>query len=195
MCMGERGRFGIRVLFLLALAGISLTSGCVAERTENVTPDGEAHLTVTSDSFREGGTIPASCGCSGQENCPALEWSGVPERAASLAIVMEDLDFPWLRLTHWIIYNIPPSSSGIASHPSPLPALPDGSIQGLNDFRMIGYRGPCPPRGNAHRYQFTVFALDRVLDSTVPVDRARFNTAIQGAIIGKGTITGFYSRT
>ena len=195
MCMGERGRFGIRVLFLLALAGISLTSGCVAERTENATPDGEAHLTITSDSFREGGTIPASCGCSGQEIFPALAWSGVPARTAGLAIVMEDLDIPWLRLTHWIVYNIPPSSSGIASNIFTAPALPDGSIQGLNDFRTIGYRGPCPPRGNAHRYQFTVYALDRVLDIPGTMDRARFNTATQGAIVGKGTITGFYYRT
>ena len=195
MCMGERGRFGIRVLFLLAMAGLSLTSGCVAERTESATPDGEAHLTITSDSFREGGTIPASYGCSGQDTPPALAWSGVPGRTASLAIVMEDLDIPWLRLTHWIVCNIPPSSSGIASHTSPAPVLPEGSVQGLNDFRTIGYRGPCPPRGNAHRYQFTVYALDRVLDIPGTMDRARFDTATQGAIIGKGTITGFYYRT
>jgi Raf kinase inhibitor-like YbhB/YbcL family protein len=195
MCMGERGRLGIKVLFLLAMAGISLTSGCVAERTESATPEGEAHLTVTSESFREGGTIPAPYGCSGQEISPALAWSGIPARAASLAIVMEDIDIPWLRLTHWIVYNIPPASTGLVSNTSSSPVLPDGSNQGLNDFRTIGYRGPCPPRGNAHRYQFTVYALDRVLDTSGTVDRAAFNTATQGAIIGKGTITGFYYRT
>lgn len=194
MCMGGRGRLGIRVLFLLAMAGLSLTSGCVAERTETVNPEGEAHLTVTSDSFRDGGTIPVSCGCSGQESSPALTWSGVPGRAASLAIVMEDIDIPWLRLTHWIVYNIPTSSPGLASNTSSTPVLPDGSIQGLNDFRTIGYRGPCPPRGNAHRYQYTVYALDRVLDPPGTMDRTVFNSATQGAIIGKGTITGFYYR-
>jgi len=195
MCMGERGRLGIRVFFLLAIAGLSLISGCVAERTESVTPEGEAHLTITSDSFREGGTIPASCGCSGQERSPALAWSGVPARAASLAIVMEDIDIPWLRLTHWIVYNIPPSGAGLTSNTSLSAVLPDGSLQGLNDFRTIGYRGPCPPRGNAHRYQFTVYALDRALDTPGPLDRTGFDTATQGCILGKGTITGFYYRT
>jgi Raf kinase inhibitor-like YbhB/YbcL family protein len=194
MCMGERGILGIRVLLLLAMAGLSLVSGCVAERTESTTPEGEAHLTVTSNSFREGGTIPVSYGCSGQERSPALAWSGVPARAASLALVMEDIDIPWLRLTHWIVYNIPPASTGLVSHTSSSPVLPEGSIQGLNDFRMMGYRGPCPPRGNAHRYRFMVFALDRALDTQGALDRAEFNTATQGAIIGKGTITGFYYR-
>lgn len=195
MCMGGSGRFGLRVLLVLAFTGLGLTAGCLVEGAENSTPESEAHLKILSGSFAEGETISIPPGCIDHETSPALRWSGVPARTACLAIVMEDLDIPWLRFTHWIVYNIPPSSAGIPPDITGDPVLSDGSIQGLNDFHMIGYRGPCPPRGNAHRYRFTVYALDRFLDGSEPMDRTQFNNAIDGAVIGQGAVTGIYCRT
>jgi Raf kinase inhibitor-like YbhB/YbcL family protein len=100
-------------------------------------------------------------GCTGQNISPTLEWSNVPAGTKSFAITAYDPDAPtgsgWW---HWVMYNIPASTTSLAAGAGNGRNAPRGSTQGTTDFGSRGYGGPCPPPGDApHHYKFTVFAL------------------------------------
>ncbi|MDQ6793962.1 MAG: YbhB/YbcL family Raf kinase inhibitor-like protein, partial [Chloroflexota bacterium] len=102
-------------------------------------------FTIKSPSFTEGGAIPRNFSCDGANVSPALEWEGVPDGAAALALIVDDPDAPteepWV---HWVIYNIPPTPDGLAEgvpRDANLPSL-GGAVQGVNTWKTTGYRGP-----------------------------------------------------
>src|SRR5262245_58672457 len=123
-------------------------------------------ITLTSPSFRHEGTIPKRFTCEGPDVSPALQWAGTPAGTKSLALIVDDPDAPdpkapktvWV---HWVLYNIPPSATGLAEAIAPS-GLPAGTKEGVNDWGRTGYGGPCPPIGR-HRYYHKLFALDTVL--------------------------------
>lgn len=185
---------GLSILLLIALTGLILASGCMTGNPGIAGNTSEQRIIVSSAGFIGGETIPARFGCSGEDVSPALSWSGIPAGTKSIAVVMEDLDSPGVRFTHWIIYNIPSGASGLSENISHIPVLGDGTLQGTNSFGRIGYSGPCPPAGTTHRYVFTVFALNRTLDIRGTANRSGFNAATQGAVIANGDLIGLYSR-
>src|SRR5262245_10546005 len=112
-------------------------------------------IQITSNAFLDGEAIPTRYTCDGENVSPALDWSDIPEAAQSLALVCEDPDAPSGLFTHWILYNLPPTTTGLAEGVSTNEQLDNGASQGRNDFNRIGYGGPCPPaKDNAHRYFF-----------------------------------------
>jgi Raf kinase inhibitor-like YbhB/YbcL family protein len=148
---------------------------------------------VTSPAFAEGGTIPKQCTCDGKDISPALEWTGIPEGAKSLALICGDPDAPRGTWVHWVLFNLPANTSGL---PEGLPAsknLDSGAKQGRNDFGEIGYGGPCPPRGT-HRYYFKVYALDRELDLGPGIPKYKLVEAMKGHILAEGQVMGRYGR-
>src|SRR6478672_746406 len=108
-------------------------------------------LSISSPAFAAGGSIPAKYTCEGQDVSPALTWTGVPAGAKSLALIVDDPDAPdpaapkrvWV---HWVLYNVPPTTTGLAEAVPPA-ALPPGTREGTNDWGKTGYGGPCPPIG------------------------------------------------
>ena len=94
---------------------------------------------------------------------------------------------------HWVIFNIPPSLSGLPESIPPKDSLPNGSLQGKNDFRNSGYGGPCPP-GGTHRYFFKLYALDITLQLKPGCTKADLLKAMQGHIVAEGQLMGRYSR-
>jgi hypothetical protein len=93
-----------------------------------------------------------------------------------------------------VLYNLP---AGTRAIPEGLPALgqlPDGALQGRNDFGEIGYGGPCPPPGSPHHYVFTLYALDAKLNLPVGATRAQVEAAMQGNILARGELIGLYQR-
>lgn len=113
-----------------------------------------------------GGTLAAaqvynSFGCTGSNFSPHLAWTGAPPGTSSFVITMYDPDAPtgsgfW----HWVVANVPASTTMIASNASRTPRMPVGSIETRTDFGSVGYGGPCPPAGDQpHRYIFTIHAL------------------------------------
>ncbi len=66
--------------------------------------------------------------------------------------------------------------------------------QGVNDFRKVGYGGPCPPRGPAHRYFFRLYALD--MELTLPLRKTKQDllNAIEGHVLGRAELMGWYMR-
>jgi len=149
---------------------------------------------VKSGSFTEGGTIPQRYTCDGADVSPGLTWAGAPEGTQSLALIADDPDAPVGTWTHWIIWNIPPGNALPEAMPK-TDTLIDGSRQGRNDFKRIGYGGPCPPAGKAHRYFFRLYALSAKLDLKPGASRGDLEGAIQGRVLAKAELMGKYERS
>ncbi|HEY2738915.1 MAG TPA: YbhB/YbcL family Raf kinase inhibitor-like protein [Thermoanaerobaculia bacterium] len=154
-------------------------------------------LTLTSPAFTAGGEIPKIHTCEGDDVSPALQWSGVPAGAASLALIFDDPDAPdpkapkttWV---HWVLYNLPPASTGLPEKVAP-GDLPAGTLEGLNDWKRTGYGGPCPPVGR-HRYFFKLYALDTVQPDLHQPTKAKLEAAMEGHILVKAELIGTYEK-
>ena len=151
-------------------------------------------LAVSSSAFQEGSKIPAQYTCEGQDVSPVLTWGEPPAETQSFALIMDDPDAPVGVFTHWVLFNLPADSCGLSEAVPTQPQLPDGSLQGENDFGKIGYGGPCPPPGRPHRYQFTLYALDQTLDLKAGASKKQVIDAMQGHILAQGRLTGIYQR-
>ncbi len=150
-------------------------------------------IAVRSSAFQEGGMIPAKYTCDGDDMSPPLEWTGIPEGTKSLALISDDPDAPVGTWVHWVMWNVPPTVKGLAQDVSPDPQLPDGSRQGISDFRRPGYGGPCPPSG-VHRYYFQLYALDTTLDLPSSTRKADLVQAMKGHVLAEGQLMGKYRR-
>ncbi|HEV8610659.1 MAG TPA: YbhB/YbcL family Raf kinase inhibitor-like protein [Thermoanaerobaculia bacterium] len=150
-------------------------------------------LEVWSPAFPEGGAIPAKYTCDGKDVSPPLSWSGVPAGTKSLALICDDPDAPAGVWVHWVAYDLPASSTGFPEAVPPREEIPSGGRQGRNDFRKIGYGGPCPPSGT-HRYVFTVSAFDRTVGLPPGATKAQLLAAMRGHVLAEGWLTGKYSR-
>lgn len=194
--MDQMSISGVVGLILIGVIGVFIFSaGCTGQSPAPAEISNVTGIVVLSDGFRDGETIPQQFTCQGEDISPALSWSAIPAGTQSIAILMQDLDSPRPGFTHWIMYNIPPVSTGIPGNITAVPLLPDSSMQGKNDAGRTGYSGPCPPAGNPHRYLITVYALDRSLDRSLILNRTGFDNAINGSIITEGSLTGMYGRT
>ena len=118
---------------------------------------------LSSTFFVPGGMIPKQFTCDGTDVSPALEWSGAPENTKSFSLITDDPDAPVGTWVHWVLYDLPADAKELAEGVRKDEQLSNGARQGRNDFRRIGYGGPCPPPGPAHRYFFKLYALDAVL--------------------------------
>lgn len=152
-------------------------------------------LVLLSSSFPPGGAIPAAYTCQGADRSPELHWSGVPASAKSLALIVDDPDAPDPRApkrtwVHWVLYDLPPTTQAL---PAGVTQLPGGTRQGQNDWKAPGWRGPCPPVGR-HRYHFKLYALDTVLPSLEPSDKASLERAMRGHVLAQGQLIGTYAK-
>lgn len=150
-------------------------------------------MELKSNAFDEGGMIPAKYTCDAENVSPPLSWNSVPDGTKSLALVCDDPDAPVGTWVHWVLFNLPPDSSGLPEHVPPQKELSNGARQGSNDFRKIGYGGPCPP-GGTHRYFFKLYALDTVLDLQAGNTKAALERAMQGQILAEARLMGTYRR-
>lgn len=154
-------------------------------------------LTLQSSAFNNGDRIPPQYTCDGENISPPLDWSGVPEEAQSLVLVIDDPDAPDPRAprmvwTHWIVYNIPTDTHGL---PAAVTAnqLPAGAEQGLNDWKKASYGGACPPVGR-HRYFHKLYALDTKLKLNGKVNKNKIEEAIKGHVIDSAELIGTYEK-
>ena len=150
-------------------------------------------MELRSAAFEEGGMIPKKHTCDGEDISPALEWTSVADGTKSLALICDDPDAPGGTWVHWVIFNIPGGERDLAENIPSQKELPDGSKQGTNDFRKIGYGGPCPP-GGTHRYYFKIYSLDTELDLEAGVTKSQLLQAMKGHVLGEGQLMGKYKR-
>ncbi|WMJ09391.1 YbhB/YbcL family Raf kinase inhibitor-like protein [Nitrosomonas sp. sh817] len=154
-------------------------------------------FTLISTAFSHNAEIPSRHTCDGADTSPALSWSGLPEGTQSLVLIVDDPDAPdpaapKMTWVHWVLYNIPPSASGLTEgiHEKD---LPPGTLQGLNDWKRTGYGGPCPPIGT-HRYFHKLYALDTVLPDLHHPTKAKLEQAMHGHILAQTELIGRYQR-
>ena len=108
-------------------------------------------FSISSSDFQNGGDIPKKFTCDGADVSPELSWVDPPAGTQSFALIADDPDAPAGTWTHWVLYDLRSGTHNLAENVPKVDQLPDGGIQGRNDFRKIGYGGPCPPPGNPHR--------------------------------------------
>lgn len=153
-------------------------------------------LTLTSPAFKQGGKIPSSYTCEGDDVSPPLVFEDVPQGTKSLALVIDDPDAPdpkapqrvWV---HWVVFNLPPETKELAENASAA-GLPAGAVQGVNDFHKKNYGGPCPPIGR-HRYFHKLYALDVRLPAKA-LGKAELEAAMQGHVLGKAELMATHQK-
>lgn len=150
-------------------------------------------LMVKSSAFKEGEMIPKKYTCDGEDISPPLSWEGVPEGTKSIAIICDDPDAPMGTWVHWVLFNLPPGTNTLPEAVPPEAVLENGARHGINDFRKLGYGGPCPPSGT-HRYYFKIYALDIVLGLQSGASKADLLKAMEGHVLSEGQIMGRYKR-
>lgn len=145
----------------------------------------EAALTVTSPDFEHEGEIPGQFTCDGNDSRPTLIVGGIPTGTKSLAVIVEDPDVATTTFSHWIVWNIPPQEI-ISGNSIP-------GIQGTNSLGKTNYLGPCPP-GGTHRYFFKVYALNDLLNLDEEVNKRGLERAMEGHVLAKGELMGWYHK-
>jgi len=152
----------------------------IAERTSEY-----KSLQISSPAFGTNQVIPAQYTCEGKDINPPLEIAGIPEKARSLVLIVDDPDAPGKTWVHWVVWNIP-----ITHH------INENSIpgeQGVNDFKCTAWGGPCPPSGT-HRYFFKAYALDTLLQLSSTTTKKELEQAMGEHILAFGELIGIYNR-
>jgi len=150
-------------------------------------------MEVKSQAFKPGGMIPAKYTCDGADTSPPLTWSDPPAGTKSFALIMDDPDAPVGIWVHWVIWNIPATARALEESVPKTASLPNGARQGTNDFKRIGYGGPCPPSGT-HRYFFKLYALGSTLSLSPETTKSVLEDTMRRHILAQSELIGKYTR-
>ncbi|WP_082837871.1 YbhB/YbcL family Raf kinase inhibitor-like protein [Haladaptatus sp. R4] len=193
-----------RRTFLVGVAGGGVAlSGCTGVRhdgNDRTTRTESRPNTMTefkTTAFEDGGRVPTEFTCSGKDRSPPLEISSVPNDTESLAIIVDDPDAPSGIFTHWLLWNLPPNTHRIGGGVPGSKTVDSlgGARQGTNGFDEIGYRGPCPPKGDGpHTYRFTLYLLDEKLGLDAGAKRDVLLNAMDGKRQGSTRFTAKFGR-
>jgi Raf kinase inhibitor-like YbhB/YbcL family protein len=182
------------VIRSLTLSALTILAACASAPTAPAST-----FELTSPDFSAGGNLPDSVvlnglDCHGPNISPALQWSGAPADTKGFALVLDDYEARGGDgFVHWAAYNIPASATGIAANAGAVEGdLESGGRQAYNDFLKRSYGGPCPPEGPAHKYRFTIYALDllSIDDAGTPMTWRKLRFIIKGHILGQASLMG-----
>jgi Raf kinase inhibitor-like YbhB/YbcL family protein len=183
----------------VGLLALSLACGGGSERVDEGTPTPSPRggqsmgFELTSSAFPNGEAIPRKYTCDGEDISPPLQWVDPPDGAQSFALISDDPDAPVGTWTHWVLYNLPASSTALPEAVPQDADLPDGGSNGKSSWGRLGYGGPCPP-GGTHRYFFKLYALDSQLDLAAGATKEELLKAMEGHILATTETMGLYSR-
>lgn len=147
-----------------------------------------SQLHVSSQSFAHEGNIPDQFTCAGKNIVPHISWTDAPDGAKSFALICDDPDAPKGTWVHWIVFNIPSNVTEVGN------GMPIIGIQGNNSWDKPSYGGPCPPAGKAHRYVFTIYALNTMLNLKLGATKEALLQAMQGHVLAQGVLIGLYQK-
>jgi Raf kinase inhibitor-like YbhB/YbcL family protein len=149
---------------------------------------------ISSPSFSNAGKIPAKFTCSGADVSPELTWTAPPTGTLSFALIADDPDAPVGTWVHWVVFDLPANTTTLPENVPKVDEVPGGGSQGRNDFRKIGYGGPCPPPGELHRYFFKLYALAKMLNLKPGARKQDVERVMQGHILAQAELMGRYQR-
>ena len=152
-------------------------------------------MRLTASAFQDHGSIPRKYTCEGADVSPPLTIEAVPAGTKSLALIVDDPDAPdpaapKMTWVHWVLYDLPPDTFDL---PEGLASSALQALDGLNDWKQTGYRGPCPPIGR-HRYFFKLFALDARLGDLRRPTSAQLQSAFAGRLLAEAQLIGLYAK-
>jgi Raf kinase inhibitor-like YbhB/YbcL family protein len=179
----------VPLMVLLVLAGCQGGQ----RSAEDATPRVPA-MQLTSSAFSEGAAIPKEYTGDGPDVSPPLRWCTAPVGTKTFALICDDPDAPRGTWVHWVLFNLPADAQDLPEGASPKGTLPGGTRQGKNDFGRLGYGGPAPPPGKAHRYFFKLYALDTSLDLQDGGTKQQVEEAMKGHVRAEGRLMGTYGR-
>jgi len=151
-------------------------------------------INIKSAAFVPGGKIPWKYTCDGMDISPPLTWTSGPEGTKAFALICDDPDAPMGTWVHWVLFNLPANITELRENVPPERELEGGAKQGMNDFRKIGYGGPCPP-GGTHRYFFKLYALDVEINLEAGATKEELLNAMEGHILAEAQLMGRYERS
>lgn len=189
--------FGLLVLSSAAGLACSGASHSASSGDPGLRPKESSDMKIESTAFAAGTSIPTKFTCEGDDHSPPLRWSGVPEGAKSLALIVDDPDAPdpaapkrtWV---HWVLYDIPPTTTELPEAVRP-DALPAGTREGSNDWKRTGWGGPCPPIGE-HRYFHKLYALDVELGDLGQPSAKALAKAMRDHVLAEAELIGTYEK-
>jgi Raf kinase inhibitor-like YbhB/YbcL family protein len=196
----------LSVSFLRPAAAVLFVCGCSGPQVPSAVPgtpltmntDAAPPFRVRSATFKNDHFVPKSmvydrAGCSGGNQSPQLSWTGAPKKTKSFAVLTLDTTAIFW---HWGMYGISPATTSLPENAGTKRSKYGSEV--LNDWAIYlgksnrGYDGPCPPRGKAHHYVFTVYALDTTLKLPRSAHVENLDLAIRGHVLGSASITGLY---
>lgn len=177
---------------------LAFVVGAACKKDPPPSPTPASSATTTTDAgprlvleapFEPSQPIPVVHTCDGKDESPEISWTGTPTAAKTFALIVEDPDAPVGTWVHWVVWDIevptntlPPGTKGVG-------------VEGKNDFGKLGWGGPCPPKGPAHRYFFRLYALDvDKLPLPEGATRAELEAAMKGHVVARGETMGTYAR-
>jgi Raf kinase inhibitor-like YbhB/YbcL family protein len=191
----NKGRLLITVFITLGALALSSWILTVSERPRTPAPQPESFsqttstMVISSPAFKDREAIPVKYTCDGENVNPGFSIADLPVGTKSLALIMDDPDAPGGTFTHWLVWNIDPTIEQI-----PEAEGDSVGVLGVTSRGKPGYVGPCPPPGNPHRYYFTFYALDVVLNLPDAADRPLLEEAIEEHQLDRGVYMGTYAR-
>jgi hypothetical protein len=145
-------------------------------------------MELLSKSFGQNDFLPYRFSLEGRNVSPSLIFRDIPQNAKSLALIMDDPDAPLDTFTHWIVWNIDPTTTELKEG-----KIPEGAKQGTNDYNKIGYGGANPPDG-IHRYSFRLLALKQKLSLNSRSTAEDFNNEIKNRVLATAELNAYYSK-
>ena len=153
---------------------------------------------LKSTAFAANGAIPVEHTCDGKDLSPPLSWSGAPAGTKSFALIMDDPDAPPGTWVHWVLYDLPGTTTSLPAGVARGEKLEGGGVQGLcwgvESFTRVGYYGPCPPAGSPHHYHFKLYALGAALGLTPKSTKDRVLKAMEGHVLAETELVGVFGR-
>jgi len=162
-----------------------------------------AGFAISTNGYADDAILPASDGydkmspdnvhlCGGTNHAPGFSWVNPPANTQSYAILVVDPDGrEGLGVNHWVVYNIPGTANGVSTADIAGAKFTPG--RGTGDY--VGYRGPCPPIGDApHHYIVTLFAIGTAPMLPAGLDHDGTLAAIKGHVLGATTTVFRFQR-
>ena len=177
------------LLILLIVAG---TAGAIFKIwSDHKKPLGNVNsklvMQISSTAFANNGIIPEKYTCTGENVNPPLSFHGILADARSLALVMDDLSATNGIFTHWVVFNMSTTTTGISENSKPR------GVEAKNSANLYKYIGPCPPSGE-HRYVFRLYAIDKIHEEALITNKATLMAQIQGHILDSAELSGRVSK-